>query len=360
MAIQAGMLKEKLRHDGLEATVLGYNYPFPGGLRIVERVPGVRTFLRAGRFAVQFCRHALVSDVIHIFAASWTYFFLIVCPAVVLGRLFRKRIILNYRGGDAARFLERYGWIAKPFFRLAHCVTAPSGFLAQVIQSMSSIPVSIVPNIVDFSRFQYRERNPIRPRMLVTRHLEPLYGVDIVLDAFRQIQARRPDASLWIAGTGSQERDLRNLVSKWNLRNVRFLGHIDHRHLPAVYNDCDILINGSRSDNFPGSLMEGSAAGLVVVSTKAGGIPFIFEDEKNALLADIGDAHGLASCVDRILADPSFASRLIHAGRPLCGQCDWVNVRPSLFATYGFTNHEQSKRANLKGGRIAISVETNI
>jgi glycosyltransferase involved in cell wall biosynthesis len=253
-------------------------------------------------------------------------------------------VVLNYRGGDADIFLARFGWLARPVFQLANIVTAPSEFLASVIRRRLGLPVAIVPNIVDFSRFSYRKRQIFQPKMLVTRHLEALYGVDTVLRAFRKIQEDYPEASLSVAGAGSEERRLREMASDWGLSGVHFLGYLDHQRLIAIYNECDILLNGSRIDNFPGSLMEASAAGLAVVSTDAGGIPFIYAHGKNALLAAIGDWEQLAANVMRILREPALGPHLAAEGANLCRQCDWSNVRRYLYAAYGFALRERMEK----------------
>lgn len=350
MALQAVLLQKKLRVDGVSAELLGYSHPLPPAFRFLERIPGLRTLFRAGRFCITAWQRVRSSDVIHILAASWIYFFLIVCPAVLMSRLQGKRVILNYRGGDADQFLKWCGWLVKPVFQMADVITAPSGFLAQVIRHRVGLSVAIVPNIVDFSRFHYRDHSPVQPKMLVTRHLEELYGIESVLRAFRHIQSKHPTASLWIAGTGTQEAYLRNLASNWALRNVKFLGHIDHGSLAGVYDQCDILLNASRIDNFPASLMEASAAGLVVVSTDAGGIPFMYEHGKNALLAAIGDWQGLASEVECVLRQQDLARSLAFAGRQLCQQCDWANVRHRLYAVYGFAAPDKREQPETMDG----------
>jgi glycosyltransferase involved in cell wall biosynthesis len=343
MALQALLLQRMLLNDGVPAEVLGYNRPF-ARFQALERIPAVRTFLRAARFCLQFWTRAGEADVVHVLASSWLYFFLIVSPAVIAGRIRRKRVVLNYRGGDADIFLGRFGWLAKPVFQLANTITAPSAFLASVIRRRLGLPVAIVPNIVDFSRFSYRQRETFQPKMLVTRHLEALYGVDTVLRAFRKIQENYPEASLSIAGAGSEGKRLREMTSAWGLNGVHFLGYLDHQRLTAVYEDCDILLNGSRIDNFPGSLMEASASGLVVVSTDAGGIPFIYEHGKNALLARIDDWEQLAANVNRILCEPALGPRLAAEGAHLCRQCDWSNVRGYLYAAYGFALRERMEK----------------
>jgi glycosyltransferase involved in cell wall biosynthesis len=247
-----------------------------------------------------------------------------------------KRLILNYHGGQAGEFFRYYRYFATPIFRLADVVTVPSGFLGDIIARCTAVEAKIVPNIVALNSFQYRDRVPFRPRLLSTRHLEKLYDVETVLRAFRGIQQVHPDATLQIAGTGTQENYLQDLATRWDLRHVRFLGHVPYQNLPAVYDQCDILLNASRADNFPGSLLEAAAAGLVVISSNVGGIPYIFEHGTNSLLVAPGDSEGLASAVLRVLEEPGLGLRLTRNALERCRCCDWKQVRKALYRAYGF------------------------
>jgi glycosyltransferase involved in cell wall biosynthesis len=172
--------------------------------------------------------------------------------------------------------------------------------------------------------------------MVVTRHLLTLYDVESVVRAFGEVQKRYSEASLWIVGTGDQEANLRKLVSALNLQNVTFRGYVPHKELPAIYDQCDILLNASLADNFPGSLVEAAAAGLVVISTGVGGIPYIFENDKSALLVAPRDWQALGAGVLRVLQEPDLAARLVQQAHRQCRQYDWTNVRRLLYAIYGF------------------------
>ena len=335
MALQAGKLVKLLRGEGVEISWFPSNFPFPRGLRFIDRFPGLRTALRFLLIWPKLWVEAGTAEVVHVLAASWTYFFLVVYPAVLTGRLRGKRVVLNYRGGEAGRFFRLFGWAAWPVFRLADSVTAPSEFLAKIIRERFYVSVSIVPNILDNRIFRYRSRSSIQPKLLVSRHLEKPYDIESVLRAFGRLQEQYPHASLWIAGTGSERERLFRLAGAWNLRNVEFLGHVEHRDLPAVYDQCDIYLNASRVDNFPGALLEASAAGLVMVSTGAGGIPFIYEHEKTALLVEPGDWQALAAAVQKVLQNPSLALELTTAGALLARACDWNEVRGPLYRAYG-------------------------
>ncbi len=335
MALQARLLEKLLRSDGKEVEFFPANFSCPGWLGRFGRLPGIRTALRATLIWFKLCGPVRRADVIHIFAASWLYFYMVVYPAVLLGRAFGRRVVVNYRGGEAARFFRWNRWQITPVFHLADVITAPSDFLATVITSCFGTPVYIVPNILDLSAFRYRKRENFAPALLATRHLEKIYDIESVLRAFREVQFRYPEASLWIVGTGSQAQRLRSLASEWKLNHVRFLGHVAHSDLPAICDRRDILLNASLVDNFPGALLEASAAGLAVVSTGAGGIPYIYQNGNNALLVEPGDWRGLAEATLRILDDQSLGRDLTIAAEVMARQCDWRKVRSRLYAAYG-------------------------
>jgi phenylacetate-CoA ligase len=338
MAVQAEVLRERLQAEGVAVSHLPSNIPFPKRLAFMERAHFLRPFLRSIVFCRALWKALDDADVVHILACSWLFFFLVVSPAVILSRIRGKRIVLNYRGGSADAFLRRFGTIVRPVFRMVDVVTAPSQFLVDVMGARVGAATQIVPNIACLRDFSFRERSPLRPRMLVTRHLLKLYDVETVIRAYREVLRHRPEATLWIAGAGDQERYLKSMVREWRLDRVEFLGYVPHGDLPAVYAQCDILLNASLADNLPGSLLEAGAAGLVVVSTNVGGIPHLFQDGVHALLVRPKDWGAMASAALRLLNDPALASVLARNALERCREHDWQNVRPLLFKTYGFVD----------------------
>src|SRR5262249_28052476 len=149
MGVQAEMMLRLMREESVAVTLLPSNPQFPTWLRIFARIPGVRTMLRCAIFCRQLWQQLANVDVVHVLSCSWLYFFLVVWPTVVCGRLRGKRVILNYHGGQAEQFLRRYAALAKPAFRLASIVSTPSGFLAEVLRAHTGVRVEIVPNILD-------------------------------------------------------------------------------------------------------------------------------------------------------------------------------------------------------------------
>ena len=345
MAVQARLIQTLLRRDGNTVALWTSNFALPGRMKCLEKLRILRAVVRFILIWPMLWMQMRSVDVVHVFAASWMYFFLVVCPAASLGRIARKTVILNYHGGDAKAFIRWFGWIIKPVFLSADIVTSPSETTADLIRGAFHLPVLAIPNLVDSQVFRYRLRTALQPKLLVTRHLEKIYDIESILRAFHLLQRQYPEASLWIAGSGREELSLREIVSRCHLNNVLFLGHVNHEDLPDIYNQCDILLNASRSDNSPVSLLEASIAGLAIVSTRVGGITDIYKDGSNALLVNPGDWASMAKAVDRLLQSQSLALTVVaNAAADVAGICDWHAVRILLYTAYRGRGHRMRER----------------
>lgn len=98
---------------------------------------------------------------------------------------------------------------------------------------------------------------------------------------------------------------------------IRALGVGDAVHLTGFRTDTESLIAASdvtcltsRSEGTPGVLIDALALARPIVATAAGGIPEVVIDGESGLLAPVGDAAALGSCIARILHDPVLAARL--------------------------------------------------
>ena len=176
----------------------------------------------------------------------------------------------------------------------------------------------MVSSAVDLSAFRFRARSNPRPAFLVNRHFESHYNVACVLRAFALIQRRRPDALLTVAGDGPQREQLRQLARDISLRNVRFVGRVPPEHMPALYDEHDVWLNGSDVDNMPMSILEAYACGLAVASTNPGGIPYIVEDGRTGRLVQCGDAEALAEAALAVIGSPPLFGDLTRNALAEC------------------------------------------
>jgi glycosyltransferase involved in cell wall biosynthesis len=327
--VQARALVDALRADGYRVAFVPIDPRFPPGLRWLRRMPYARTLLNQLLYLPSLLRLAR-ADVVHVFSASYWSFLLAPLPAMLVATLFRARVVLHYHSGEAADHLATWGVLVHPWLRLADAIVVPSDYLKGVF-ARHGHAARVIRNVVDLSRFSYRERSPLRPRLISTRNLEPYYRVDVVLDAFRRLRAAVPEATLTIAGYGSEERRLRGVAAE----GVRFAGKVDPAAMPALLDDADIFLNASVVDNQPVSLLEAFAAGLPVVTTPTGDIAAMVRHEETGLLVPPLDAGALAAAVVSLLRDPASATSLARQARAEIDRYTWAAVRGEWAAVYG-------------------------
>jgi len=272
------------------------------------------------------------ADLVHVFSASYTSFLLSPLPAMLVGRWLNRPVLLNYHSGEAPDHLSR-SRVARSALASTDRIVVPSAFLSGVFRTFG-LDAEVIPNLVDRSTFAFRLRDPLRPRFVSTRNLEPLYNVACTLRAFGRIQAKYPDATLTVVGSGSQARPLEQEAVRLGLRGVRFLGRVPPDGIAACYADADLYLQSPDIDNAPLSVLEAFASGLPVVSTNAGGVPALVTDGVNGLLAPINADRSLADCALRLLDDPSLAHALSRAAHASTDRYSWDAVRPAWLSAY--------------------------
>jgi L-malate glycosyltransferase len=336
-AVQADLLLRLWRDDPdidvrVEVRFLAVDPPLPRFLAWAERVPGLRTILREPIYFWHLWRGLADVDVAHIFAASYWSFLLAPAPAWFFAKLRGKKTIINYRSGEAREHLRRFRSAAYVLSRVDKIVV-PSGYLVDVFREFG-LPAVVVPNLVDLSQFRYRERLPLRPRLVCTRGFSPYYSVDVVVRAFAEVKKEYPEAQLDLVGGGPLEADIRKLVVDLNLTGVNFTGVASRQEIGKYYDQADIFINASWLDNMPVSVIEAFASGTPVVTTSPESMPYLVQHERTGLLSPVGDEKALAGNVIRLLRDPALARSLSQNAHHESQNYTWEAVRGQWLSTY--------------------------
>jgi glycosyltransferase involved in cell wall biosynthesis len=318
-AVQLARLLDRFRATpGLEVDFLPVNPRLPGPLRALQRLKYVRTVATSVAYVASLLRRVPRYDVIHAFSASYYSYILAPLPALVIGKLYGKRTLLNYRSGEADDHLANWRRSAVPTMRrFADVIAVPSGYLVEVFRQHDLYARSIF-NFVDLERLPHRERDALRPVFLSNRNFEPLYNVRCTLDAFALVQREAPEARLILVGDGSQRGTLEAQATSLGLHNVTFVGRVPPDRMGQLYDEADIYLNSPDIDNMPGSIIEAYAAGLPIVTTDAGGIPYIVRHEETGLMVPRNDAPAMAAASLRLLREPGLARRLSANARAEC------------------------------------------
>ena len=335
-SVQADLLLRYWQDDSaIEARFIPIDPRFPRAFAWLERIPFLRTIIREPMYIVSLWRGFRNVEIAHLFSASYWSFLIAPLPAWLIARLRGTKVVIHYHSGEARDHLRRFRG-TRAVLEDVDRLVVPSNYLIDVFREFG-LQAETIPNVVDLSQFTFRERRPLRPRLVCTRGFHPYYCVDLVVDAFAKIQKAHPEAKLDLLGKGQQEERIRALARELGLSGVSFGGAVPHREIARFYDDADIFVNGSSLDNFPVSILEAFACGTPVITTAPEGMSYLVEHERTGLLSEVGDAKALAENVLRLLRNPDLSLRLARNAHEEVRRYSWEAIRPQWLELYRST-----------------------
>lgn len=340
MANQAKLLSSRLGQSGVNVFFVRTNDNYRPAW--IENIKIIRAGFRLLYFILDVWKTASRVQLFHVLSNSGWSWYLYSMPVIMIGRLKKVPVIINYRGGGADEFFKMsWRWV-KPAMQKASMITVPTVFLQQVFTRWG-VHTEIVPNIIDLDLFfpaeieknQEAKKLESSLHIIVTRNLEKIYGNDIAIKAFHLILKDFPTARLTIAGSGEERPLLTALVKQLDIENkVTFSGKLERQQIAELYREADIMINASTVDNTPNSIIEALASGVIVISSNVGGIPFLVENHKHAILVEKNTPDFFAIALKNIMVDEQLQNTLVQNGSSLVKQFIWDNVQKKLFDNY--------------------------
>lgn len=343
-SIQADSLLQHFQHEPqLQTGFLPINPRLPAVLNKLQKITYVRTVVTSIAYCLSLLLAVPKYDLVHVYSASYLSFLIAPTPAILISKLFGKKVLLNYHSGEAEDHLQRWKKTALPILRLVDEIVVPSRYLVSVFRKFNLNAVAIY-NLVDGSRFKFRARQPLRPVFLSNRSFEWHYGVDNVLRAFALIQKSYPEAKLIVAGDGPDRSKLRELANTLQLQNTEFVGRISQERIVELYDAADVFLNCSSVDNQPLSILEAFNCGLPVVTSDPGAIPEMVKHEQTGLLVASGDFKALAAGAIRLLEHPELVVTLVKNAKEECRKYSWDVVRDEWLHCYQETSRPSALR----------------
>lgn len=233
--------------------------------------------------------------------------------------------------GALPEFAARNAGRVSRLLNSAAVVTSPSGYL---VTAMSRYRPDVVlqPNPIRAASYTFRARSTPAPRLLWVRALHEIYNPSMAVRVVDRLRHDYPDVQLTIVGPDRGDRTREKTMELTRQlgveAHVEFLGPVAKDRLPEVFDTHDIFLNTSSVDNTPTTVVEALACGLCLVSTSVGGVPYLVEHERDALLVPPDDADAMAVAVRRLLETPSLAHKLSTGGRQNALARDWALLLP--------------------------------
>lgn len=243
-------------------------------------------------------------------------------------RILNLKYIAKLHGGNLPNRLEKNPQLCKMIFKNAHLNIAPSQYLIEAFKNRGYATLLYIPNTIEIENYQFKARYDSSPKILWVRSLSPIYNPEMAIEVFYEIKKEFPKAALCMVGPDNDNMltNLKQLADDLNL-DVRFTGKLKKSDWITLSENYTVFINTTHFDNTPVSVMEAMALGLPVVSTNVGGIPYLLENGKNALLVADNDVARMVNCIKNLTIDVALKDEMVYNALALVQQFDWNAVK---------------------------------
>ena len=206
--------------------------------------------------------------------------------------------------------------------------------------------IAVVPCGVDLDLFRPQDSEAARRALgyseeriiLFVGRIEPLKGIDILINAAAQL-AEESDFYVLIVGGDRRSRrqmsHLQGLASDLGIgERVCFLGAVDHEKLPLYYNAADICVVPSFYESFGLVALEAMACGTPVVASRVGGLTGTVRDGETGYLISWRCPEPFAERLELLLGNDALRRRFGEAAREVVKRYRWANVGEAVAGLY--------------------------
>ena len=276
-----------------------------------------------------FWRHIWKTDVVIIDTFSTTNFYF----ALVIGtfcRVLNKPYINFLHGGDLPLRLKNNPFLSKLTFKYSYKLVAPSNFMKVSFEKYGYHPV-LIPNMLNIANYDLEERDSSKIKLFWLRSFRKHYNPILAVQVLAKLRNEGWDADLIMVGPDAQDGsfiEVKDFINQNQLEKfVQTPGVLTKPEWMALSKDRNILINTTNIDNTPISVIECMALGLAIVSTNVGGIPYLLDDNEDALLVKPNSIDAMTEAIITLVNNPEKTQQQVSKAREKVANFDWNVVK---------------------------------
>ncbi|BBD09264.1 glycosyltransferase family 4 protein [Desulfovibrio ferrophilus] len=239
------------------------------------------------------------------------------CTLCAMGRLgpsVRHRCVQGSLGASALNALATWWHRKRGFFDLVDRFVTTTAFMRSMMleAGFPAEKVVHIPTFVDTAAFSPGQRRDEPGRAIFVGRLDPLKGVDVLLEAMGLLGDSAP--LLDVVGTGDEAyvAALKQRARALGLESrVRFLGRVEPERIPDLLREALFSVVPSRwFENLPNAVLESHASATPVIASDMGSLPECVTHGETGLLVPPGDASALAEALRTLAAAPDRAREM--------------------------------------------------
>jgi glycosyltransferase involved in cell wall biosynthesis len=181
-------------------------------------------------------------------------------------------------------YLKRYPWIKEKIIMI------PVGIDIEKFKPMNKMKVR--------EKYGFSKSDKI---IMYVGRLEKEKSLDSLLKAFKDVKTKVENVKLILVGDGREKEYLENVAKELKLKEVRFMGALEHDRIPEIMNCADLFILTSLYEGSPTVVKEALACGIPVVSTDVGDARDYVIDNKTGYLIKNHDYENISKLLIRCL-----------------------------------------------------------
>jgi len=306
------LLSDALKQEGLQ--LLTYSSKKNKVLRLIDMVMAI-------------IKHRHQTDYALIDTYSTSAFWFAYISAKLLSH-FKIPYVPILHGGNLP---ERYTTHQKKVMWLlnyAKTNVSPSDYLFEFFSNKGITNLNKISNFIPIDKYRFKERAHLKPHLLWVRAFDNIYNPLLALQVLELLLVDYPEATLSMVGPTKD--DSYKVCKSYAVQKqlpVSFTGKLSKEEWICYAQDFDIFLNTTSVDNMPISVIEAMALGMLVVSTNVGGIPYILNNNENALLVKPNNKDEMASAVTHLIQNEELSKNIARKGRKKAEEYSWHVVK---------------------------------
>lgn len=257
-------------------------------------------------------------------------------PAFLYKKIYKKPYIVWCHGHDVY-----FSWaFKKSIFRMvlpqANAIVVLTDHMKQELQKNCKYDIVVIPNGINTQKFKGFSKSSIRAKynvpidqkiILFVGALKPVKGIRYLIEAFKIICQKIPEAKLIIVGDDFERQSLESIVKQDGLEEkVDFIGRVLHDKIPEYLALADVFVLPSLSEGLPVVILEAMSSGLPVVATNVRGVPEIINDGENGFLVEPKNSQQIVDKILMLLKNDLLQEKISNNNKEKAKKYDWENI----------------------------------
>ena len=172
--------------------------------------------------------------------------------------------------------------------------------------------------------------NPNKKTILYVGRIEPIKGLDVLLDAIKILKESQEIQLIIVGGSLSGDTNIDKLkgqAEKLGIsQDVFFTGSLDQAKLKNYYSAADVFVLPSHYESFGLVALEAMACGTPVIASRVGGISSFVQDGADGYLVPWRCPEPFSDRIEVILNNDSLREYMGHSAKKKAHSLNWEKI----------------------------------